>query len=100
MPKNKRIKNGKTQYKTQFRWTDENGNVHKSNTSWCNSKLEADNEAEKLRAAKSALKTPRNKKAIDVYNEFMDYVEKQAFDDSLITIISDSIVIQDIFIKI
>ena len=85
MPNNKRVWKGKTQYKSQFRWTDENGVVHKSNTGWCNTKLEADNEAERLKKEKNIPvgKKQSTKKVSVVFKEFINEIEKEANDNSL-----------------
>ena len=85
MPNNKRIWKGKTQYKSQFRWTDEDGITHKSNTGWCDTKLEADKEAERLKKEKSKpVGKPRSAKKIEtVFNEYMAELERNINDGEL-----------------
>lgn len=85
MPSNKRVWKGKTQYKAQFRWTDENGVVHKSNTGWCNSKSEAQAEAIKLKKTKNIPigKSKSTKKVSAVFDEFIASIEKEVNDGTL-----------------
>ena len=98
MPKNKRVWNGKTQYKSQFRWTDVNGKVHKSNTSWCNSKLEADKEAERLKAGKSTKVdiSKGSKKMLVVFDEFQESIQERVDNEDLKNKSSDISLLQRI----
>lgn len=98
MPKNKRVWNGKTQYKSQFRWTDINGKVHKSNTPWCNSKLEADKEAERLKREKGLPvdNSKGNKKFITVFDEFQESIQERVDNEDLKNKSSDISLLQRI----
>lgn len=83
MAKNKTKKDGKTYYRTNYRWVDADGTTHFTNTKWFPTKLEADQEAERLKKEKSLWDNGKNKKVIDAYDAFTTNVEQQAFNDKL-----------------
>ena len=80
MPVCKRKVNGKTQYRSAYRWVDDKGKSHQTTTSWFSLKSEADREARRLSRQKSIVEnrpTKKNKKAGDVFEEFIDSVQKE-----------------------
>ena len=85
MPQCKRKKDGKTEYRSTYRWKDENGVVHQTTTPWMSSKLEADQLANKLSSTKNlpTNRNKQNKKVGVVFDEYIQYVEKEAFDSRL-----------------
>lgn len=85
MPQSKRVWKGKTQYRCVYRWADENGITHQSNTGWFNSKLEAQNEANKLKKTKNIPvgKSKSTKKVSVVFDEFIATIEKEVNDGAL-----------------
>ena len=85
MPACKRKKNGLTQYRSTYRWKDENLVEHQTTTPWFNSKIEADNEAKRLSKAKGTPigRARSTKKVSVVFDEFMSSIDKSINDRTL-----------------
>ena len=79
MPKCKRKKNGTTQYRSTYRWKDENLIEHQTTTPWFDSKLEADTEAKRLSKVKGTPigRSRSTKKVSTVFEEFKNSFEKE-----------------------
>ena len=79
MPKCKRKKNGTTQYRSTYRWKDENLIEHQTTTPWFDCKLEADTEAKRLSKVKGTPigRSRSTKKVSTVFEEFKNSFEKE-----------------------
>ena len=79
MPACKRKKNGITQYRSTYRWKDENCVEHQTTTPWFESKLEADKEAKRLSKLKGTPigRARSTKKVSVVFSEFMSSIDKE-----------------------
>lgn len=87
MPQLKRKKDGKTQYRSTYRWKDSLGTTHQTTTTWKASKLEADTEAKRLSKLKTAstntTTTRRNKKVISILEDYIVKVDGDVNDETL-----------------
>ena len=83
MPKCKRVVNGKTQYRTTYRWRTIAGEIKQTTTPWCNTKLEANKMAEALIKEKEGSKPADKERVFVVFDKFVAELEEIVNDDSL-----------------